>query len=439
MEADLITEAQLEEALRLQAAQGGRIVEILISLGYLEAAAFTQFLARQPGIPSINLEHYEVPWEMLKLVPREFAVNNEVFPLDRMGNLLTLAMVCPLDTETIRKLEAQTGLRIKPLLCAPADVRIAIQRYYQSPPSDVNRHYELNEDLAGGEEADELAAPMRLSSVAHTVRQIRYLPGLPDTVQRVKEAMADPEVSVKDVATLLSGDPPIAGKVLSVANSPAYGFYQRVVEVGHAVSLLGLRETYAIVVAATVIEVFNEAGSFDYRAFWRTSLYCAAAASVFAKASAMAKHFRGSFAAGLLHDIGRIVFAELAQDRYARVDSSLHGEALLEAEREVMGLTHAEAGYELALHWELPREIATAIRFHHTPEEAKENRELAALIGLANITADADNAGMALTSDLYAGQDTNLELAGIKPTEVNGLLDEYLAQKEAVGGLGIIA
>ena len=439
VEADLITQAQLEEALRLQSAQGGRIVEILISLGYLDAGTFTRFLARQPGIPSINLQHYEVPWEMLTLVPREFAVNNEVFPLDRMGNLLTLAMVCPLDTETIQKLETQTGLRIKPLLCAPADVRAAIQRYYQRQPMELDVEYQANEEVAGSEDAEELAAPMRLSSVGHMVRQIQYLPGLPETVHRVREAMADPEASVKEVAGVVSGDPPIAGKVLSVANSPAYGFHQRVVEVGHAVSLLGLRETYAIVAAATVIEMFDESDSFDYRAFWRTSLYCAAAAAVFANASAMAKHIRGGFAAGLLHDIGRIVFAEVAPDRYARVGFSLQGEALLEAEQEVMGLTHAEAGHELAQHWELPLEIANAIRFHHRPEDADANSELAAVIGLASIVADADNAGTPLTGELYAGRETWLEIAGIKPREVNGLLNEYLTQKEGVRAAGIIS
>ncbi len=439
VEACLITERQLNEALRLQASQGGRTVEILVSLGYLDPAAFTRFLARQPGIPSINLQHYEVARETLTLVPRKFAVDNEVFPLDRMGNLLTLAMACPLDTETIQKLETQTGLRVKPVLCAPGDVRQAINRYYRGEPSSENTGEQGAPESSAEDTVKALAGVMRLSSVAHMIRQIQYLPGLPDTVRRVKEAMGDSEISVKEIAEVLSADPALAAKVLSVANSAAYGFHQRVAEVGHAVSLLGLRETYSIVVAAKVIDMFDDKKNFEYRSFWRTSLDCAAAALAFAKASPIVKRASGVFTAGLLHDIGRIALAEVAPERYARVESALRGDALLDAEHEVMGLTHAEAGHELARHWELPPEIASAIRFHHTPEEAEEGKVLATLTALASVAANADNEGIALTDELFAGQESRLELLGIDSSELKSILSEYCEQKDALSVFGFAA
>ena len=68
--------------------------------------------------------------ELLALVPAEIARKHELFPIDKMGKLLTVGMVCPLDKAAITDVEACTGLRIKPMLCTTADVRKALDRYY---------------------------------------------------------------------------------------------------------------------------------------------------------------------------------------------------------------------------------------------------------------------------------------------------------------------
>ena len=128
VDSGLIQKEQLQEGLALQAAKGGKIVETLISLGYLNAEAFVSFLARQPGVASIDLSKYEIPRELIGLIPREMAVKHEIFPIDRLGRLLTVGMVCPLDSATVKDIEERTGLRVKPLLCAPNDIRAAIER-----------------------------------------------------------------------------------------------------------------------------------------------------------------------------------------------------------------------------------------------------------------------------------------------------------------------
>lgn len=126
----LITNGQLTEALAAQKTTGRKIVETLIGLGYLTETQFVRFLAQQPGIPSISLENCAVTEELVALIPGEFARKHELFPIDKLGKLLTVGMVCPLDKAAIADLEARTSLRVKPMLCSLADVRRALDKYY---------------------------------------------------------------------------------------------------------------------------------------------------------------------------------------------------------------------------------------------------------------------------------------------------------------------
>ncbi len=130
VESFMITQVQLEKALNAQREQGGRLAALLMQFGYLKPSKFCEFMAKQPGVASISIGAYPVDHALVELIPREFAESREVFPLDRLGSLLTVAMVCPLDVATVQELEEITGLRVKPLLCEPGDLYTAIQRYY---------------------------------------------------------------------------------------------------------------------------------------------------------------------------------------------------------------------------------------------------------------------------------------------------------------------
>jgi HD-like signal output (HDOD) protein len=153
-------------------------------------------------------------------------------------------------------------------------------------------------------------AGLKLQNVSEMIRQLTSLPALPETVARVQEALGDVAISPKEVAAFISKDPPVATKVLSVANSPAYGFSSQVSTIELAVALLGLRETYAAVLSAAVLNLFEVGKRFNYRAFWEESMNTAAAARMIAQACGKGTE-GGAFTAGLLHDIGRIALARI--------------------------------------------------------------------------------------------------------------------------------
>lgn len=130
VEEGIISDGQLKEALEKQKATGVRLVECLVELGYVKQDVFERLMARQPGVASIDLDQYRIPEELVSMIPREFAEKNEVFPIDKLGKLMTVGMACPLDKTTIDALQEMTGLRVKGMLCSLEDIRLCIERYY---------------------------------------------------------------------------------------------------------------------------------------------------------------------------------------------------------------------------------------------------------------------------------------------------------------------
>jgi len=423
----LITEKQLEEALKMQGSHGGKVVENLVALGYLDLRTFVTFLAKQPGVASIDISNYEVPRELASLIPREFAYKHEVFPIDKLGRLLTVGMACPLDSATIQHLEEITGLKVKPVLCSVTDITATIRRYY---PDDALYGGEAEEyaelaGLADAESVEQLESSMRLGNVASMLRQLESLPALPDTVEQVRAAMEDPDSSTSDVARIIGVDPQVAAKMLSVANSAAYGFPNRVDNITMAVTLLGLRETYSIVLSCSVINMLDGNKHFDYKRFWETSLHAAGAARIVAREKGV-RQMGGVFAAGLLHDIGRVALAEVIPDQYAQLDQNVSGGELIAAEQHLLGLAHPEAGYMLAEYWGLPGFLCETIRFHHRPEYAENARELVLVVGLADVLTEARSQEGEKEYVLAHGA-SYIEGLGIDEAVVQDLLDSVLA------------
>jgi HD-like signal output (HDOD) protein len=393
----LIEPQHLKEALDIQKARGGKTVEILIQLGHIDIDRVSAFLATRPGVASIDLQNYTVPRELCAMVPREFAIKHEVFPLDRLGTHMTVAMAFPIDLGTIAELEKKTGLRISALLCNAADIRNAIRRYYPAE-GEARADTDAMRGLIG--------TKLRIDHVVSLVRQIDTLPTLPRTVERVQEAMADPDTSLRDISEIVSSDPPIAARLLQLSNSAAYGFLSRINSVQSAITLLGMRETYMAVLSSAVLDATSSGNGFDHARYWHASMFCAGAARKIAVAAGQSRN-PSAFTAGLLADIGMFALSQVAGPSLARIDAALEGQARVEAEETALGIGHPEAGHILAVHWKLPDDIATAIRFHHRPELATQHRALCSITALAARMTDM-HLKNALANEAYFAPDAKL-------------------------------
>jgi type IV pilus assembly protein PilB len=151
---NLLTPQQLREALEFQREHGGRLGFNLVKLGLVSDDMITAVLSRQYGVPSVNLELFDVDDSVIRLIPREVAEKYSVLPLSRVGATLTLAMVDPTNVFAMDDIKFMTGLNIEPVVVSEASVQEAISRYYsQSREIELARDFEEESNGNGHHES----------------------------------------------------------------------------------------------------------------------------------------------------------------------------------------------------------------------------------------------------------------------------------------------
>ncbi len=127
---NLITPQQLQEAIEYQRRNGGRLGSILVRLGFIADEVITDVLSKQYGVPSINLDVYEIEENVVKLIPRDMAEKYSILPISRTGATLTLAMADPTNVFALDDVKFHTGLNIEPVIASEAAIQGAISKYY---------------------------------------------------------------------------------------------------------------------------------------------------------------------------------------------------------------------------------------------------------------------------------------------------------------------
>lgn len=127
---NLLNAQQLREALDYQREHGGRLGFNLVKLGLVSDDMITAVLSRQYGVPSVNLELFDIEESVIRLIPQDVAQKYSVLPLSRVGATLTLAMVDPTNVFAMDDIKFMTGLNIEPVVVSEASVQEAIAKYY---------------------------------------------------------------------------------------------------------------------------------------------------------------------------------------------------------------------------------------------------------------------------------------------------------------------
>src|SRR5512147_592854 len=172
---NMVSPQQLQEALNHQKMSGGKLGKAFVSLGFVKDEDITSLLSRQYGVPSINLEHFEVDPAIIKIIPAETARKYQVLPLSRSGATLTIAMADPTNVFAMDDIKFMTGYNVEPVVASEGALEDAIDRYYGSTRSLVLRP---DGAPAGG------------------------FSGIPSVGGSLKEALEGSTLSVDDMASL---------------------------------------------------------------------------------------------------------------------------------------------------------------------------------------------------------------------------------------------
>ena len=215
--------------------------------------------------------------------------------------------------------------------------------------------------------------------VKRFIKQLNDLSTIPALLGRIFDLSLDNEKSTDELCELISFDPAMAQRVLRTANSVYFSHAGQIKDIQQAVLFLGLDRIKNIAAGTTIMSVFPSQASFHIENLWLHSCEVAYLASALSESITVTQP-QECFLAGLLHDIGRIVFYSMDHTRFHRIETT---DTMLEQEVEQFGCTHAQAGAWFAEQVGLPYSIVMTIKHHHQPSTAPEEMNLVSLVSLA--------------------------------------------------------
>ncbi len=222
-----------------------------------------------------------------------------------------------------------------------------------------------------------------MSNTQEYLIDVANLITLPDIYIAVKEATEDPDVSMGELADIVSFDPAISSRLLKVANSSFYGQVSKIDTIRRAVSILGSNTVHDTVLSASVSQAFRSLSSvnYDVAAFWQNSVMQAVVAKSCAIQLKIPEPDR-LFTLGLLSNIGHMVMSIRAPKLMRKVLSQ-HQKTdypLYLFERSTFGFESGELGADLLESWSIPKSIVSGVRYQNCPEMADEYKQEAAII-----------------------------------------------------------
>lgn len=130
VELGMVSAEQLTQAEQIHKKDGGVLAQIIINLGFLTEEDLVSTLVTQFGFPFLQLDNYEIETELVKLVPKKIAQKFCLIPIDKIGNILTLAMADPLNDKAKDAVRRITNLNVETFISTFSDINKAIEKHF---------------------------------------------------------------------------------------------------------------------------------------------------------------------------------------------------------------------------------------------------------------------------------------------------------------------
>lgn len=279
--------------------------------------------------------------------------------------------------ELLEEVQLRSPASIRFILSGHADSELTLRsvgvaHQFLSKPCDAETL------IAAVGRAAELRSLLGDERLVRIATQIGALPSLPSLRLQLTDALHDRPPSLVRIGQIVARDISMTAKVLQIVNSAFFGLPRPVSNPLEAVTHLGVERMQLLVLSTeTASQIETEGAGADFAVdLWNH----AAATGTLAKRIAESEQAQRrvadeSFAAGLLHDVGKLILATHLNDLYRRSVDLANGRNVAGwmAEREVFGATHADVGAYLLGLWGLPDPIVEAVAMHHRPRELSRN------------------------------------------------------------------
>ena len=264
-------------------------------------------------------------------------------------------------------------------------------------------------------------------------QKIKNLPTLPDIVQKLITLIQDERTSAGDLSKLISYDQAISIKLLKVANSAYYGFLKEVATIQHAIVILGFEEVKRLSLGISILNFMNDESSLIMQNLWKHSVGCSLAAQIISKKINVEPDIIPT--SSLLHDIGKLVLDNVFNKEYKAVMEKIKtgNSSTLDAEKEILGVDHADVGLWLCTKWKLPPALILPIAYHHQVEKADKDTILnVSVVHLADIVCHKAGMGNYGNATIPPFQEAAQKTLQINEEDMGPMVEDLQCEEEKI-------
>jgi putative nucleotidyltransferase with HDIG domain len=270
------------------------------------------------------------------------------------------------------------------------------------------------------------------------INKIKHLPPAPKILPQLLQLLNQPDTDSGQVVDLIAIDPSLTAGVLQLCNSAFFASGSPASDIQEAITRLGFRQVFQLVASisgARALSPPQKGYGIDAGELWQHSVTAAVAAQIMARDTGDDDSL--IFTATLLHDIGKLVLAEALEHIYAKVIEEIETNqySLLETEKKLLGVQHAEIGGRLLSRWKFPENLVAAVWHHHQPAQAQEHRRLASFVYLGNMVAYFMGHGYGHQAFALRGRTEAIEFLSLKADDLPKFMIQTFDQMELIKAL----
>ena len=232
-------------------------------------------------------------------------------------------------------------------------------------------------------------SPLDFHQIENRLKGCACLPSLSSIDSALKELLGADQRYTSQIAEIIRRDPSLTSRLLRMVNSVYYGISRPIKNIEEAVFYLGVRQIRQLAMVTPIIEDFQKlAGNyrFPWREFWQ---HCIGTALLTREVIDIVQspNEETDYVAGLIHDVGKIVMASAFPEHFAEICRRRDegGIDLLDLERQVLGMDHAELGAVYLKKQLLPEVFVEIAQFHHCPAQARHHQRIVAAVQVADL------------------------------------------------------
>lgn len=224
--------------------------------------------------------------------------------------------------------------------------------------------------------------------IENVIQKIEALKPVSYLGEKIMEVSANPESSPAEMVEIIKYDQGMTANLLRICNSSLFGLRKEISSIHQAVAYLGIERVACLVMMGSSSDNFMNAQKgydLDKGELWRYSVSSALIAQELAEKRGV-KNVPLIFTSALLKDIGKVVLNAFVHESFEDICDLVNEKKVpfIDAEKEVIGIDHAELGARVAEKWNFSPSMVNVIRNHHHPERAPEGDLAVPLVYLAD-------------------------------------------------------